>query len=96
MIIQTGEWDQGLYNKYIRENGVVVQKLDNDKFVNFVLTGWSNGNSILVHMNCVEGAYTKYFLARTVFGTFANLGYYRSKNFVFENCEPITQFGKRQ
>lgn len=49
-------------------------------YLNWALKSWDPGNVTAVHMTCVEGAYTKHFLARTVFGRFANADFYTAPN----------------
>ena len=76
----TSEWDQGLYNNYISANGVAVAAFNSEKYVNFEVTSWDTGQVAAVHMVCIEGSYTKYFLARTVYGGFVNEDFYSGAN----------------
>ena len=80
--LHTGKHDQLLLNTFISANNITVQRLDNELFVNYVDTrskylAMSGVNHtinapVVIHTTCVEGAYTKFYLARTLYGRIFN------------------------
>ena len=82
----TGYFDQYLYNKFVTMNNVAVQRLDNDLFVNYMTVrstylamphvNHTANAAAVIHTTCVEGAFTKFFIARTVCGRIYNKKFY--------------------
>ena len=79
--LRTGEWDQSLYNKFISQQMLPVQRLDNESFVNYAPYGLlergvrisnQSHQAVAIHTTCVEGSYTKFYIARTMYGRVHN------------------------
>ena len=96
--MKTGKHDQLLYNTYVSTKNISVQRLDNELFVNYVdtrrkyslMTGVQHTHdaAVVIHTTCVEGAFTKFFIARTVFGRVFNKKFYNGMRTVSSYMHP--------